>query len=419
MRRTLAALVIAIATWIVAAQPRPADACGGCFSPGDAVTTVDSHRMAIAIGAGESTLWDQIVYSGDPSDFVWVLPVPTPEVTIEIADPAFFDALETGTSPIVQPLSPAPVCPQFDSGDGCGDSSSIQDFNGYGTGEGDNVTIFGMDTVGPYESVTIGSEEPQALYDWLNDNGYDVPLVYYSTLDYYIDEGYVFVALRLAPGEGVSAMAPIRIHYPGPLMTFPLRMVTVGSKGLVSLTLWVLAEQRYEVPNYGTIQIDASRLSWDWNTNRSNYRELFDDTVEDAGNRAWVVEYAGAIQDDAIVEEGGPGRYVPLSGDDYDRVLDAIAQPYLTRLRTSILNAHIDEDLQLAISADPAPVSATLFAPIDLNYSELSCPGESDTGCRVARRQSARAVVAFVLTFAAAAVFWRRRRRRRGEDVPA
>jgi len=70
--------------------PRLADACGGCFAPSDTVTSVDAHRMVISLSPNSTTLWDQIRYSGRPADFVWVLPVPTSDARVELADDAFF-----------------------------------------------------------------------------------------------------------------------------------------------------------------------------------------------------------------------------------------------------------------------------------------------------------------------------------------
>src|SRR5688572_18051467 len=90
---------------MLALVPRIADACGGCFSPPgpDKVTTVESHRMVIALGTERTVLWDQITYSGNPDDFVWVLPVPSPDALVELADPAFFDLIDTHTAPILIP----------------------------------------------------------------------------------------------------------------------------------------------------------------------------------------------------------------------------------------------------------------------------------------------------------------------------
>jgi hypothetical protein len=73
--RPLAFFVPAFALALSLAPARDAAACGGCFHvPGES-TQVASHRMVISISQTQSTLWDQIQYSGSPSTFAWVLPV--------------------------------------------------------------------------------------------------------------------------------------------------------------------------------------------------------------------------------------------------------------------------------------------------------------------------------------------------------
>ena len=130
--------------------------------------------MIISLSPERTILWDQIQYSGNPADFVWVLPVPTSEVTVEIADPSFFDELDAQTSPRIQPAFPLLPC---NSASACGSAGS----GGGGSGDVDEpfmpqeeVTVYAEETVGPYETVTIGSENPGALRTWLNDNGYNV-----------------------------------------------------------------------------------------------------------------------------------------------------------------------------------------------------------------------------------------------------
>src|SRR4051812_47597712 len=67
------------------ALPARASACGGCSHPEVTTSTssgmktaqvVTDHRMVFALSLTRTTLWDQIRYSGEPEDFIWVLPVP-------------------------------------------------------------------------------------------------------------------------------------------------------------------------------------------------------------------------------------------------------------------------------------------------------------------------------------------------------
>jgi len=108
-----------------AAYSGRAGACGGCFAPvvvsSSADTLVTGHRMAFAISASRTVLWDQIKFSGSPEEFGWVLPV-RPKAYIEESTDAWFEALETVTK--VQVASPQITCPPPSggfpsSGSGC------------------------------------------------------------------------------------------------------------------------------------------------------------------------------------------------------------------------------------------------------------------------------------------------------------
>lgn len=383
-----AARLAALAALIVASSlpaPRRAEACGGCF--GQTITTVDSHRMAVLLSPERSVLWDQITYSGNPEDFVWVLPVPGPEVVVELADTTFFDELDGQTSPVVQ-ARPAPQGGCF----GCCAAGGADSAGG----EEGGVTVYTEGAVGPYETAVIGGEDGAALQDWLVDHGYPVQEAAVPIIDHYVDEGSAFIALRLAPDAGVQSMQPVRVSYKGFLARFPLEMVKIGAYNQLGLTLWIIADQRYAPTNYPTATIDPDQLVFDWNTTTSNYDAVFADTIDRAGGRAWIVEYADLF--DNI-------WFTMLS--DPDLVHRTLQVPFVTRLRTRMLIDHMDQDIELAPAADAAPVSQYLQAG-----SEIDRPfdDQEDGGCRV---QQHAAVHVGLLAFLLATLGWMWRPRRR------
>ena len=398
---------------LVAAEHR-ADACGGCLGLQDTVSAVESHRMVISIGLEETILWDQIIYSGSPEDFVWILPVPGDDVKVELASNEFFTLIDSATAPRVSPASPPPRtwCAGDDSygnGGGCvsvgcgGDDAYDSAGSDGGAGEDpyDGVDVIDEDVVGPYETVLIGADEPGALYAWLNDHGYPVDAAYVPTLDSYIMRGSRFVVLRLAPGQGVQAMEPVRIRYPGAMATFPLEMVVVGAKGRLDLSLWVVSEQRYAPMNYTTRPLDLSELSWDWFRSRSNYDDAFEATMFNAGGRVWVAEYADAL------------RSAVSWSDDPDFAIAAASQPYpyLTRLRTRMIVEYLNEDLQLGPSADAGWIGTQLFAPNDVNKPpDVQCSRAPSVAFGVSR--GARGFLLMTLIMIAGVAFVTRRKRR-------
>lgn len=229
MRRLTFALVSFLtAAAVVTLSEDTAHACGGCFVPPTEVTAVDSHRMVIALGMDQTILWDQIIYSGNPSDFVWVLPVPTPEVDIEVTDNDFFDRIDRDTAPRIQPFRSPRRCRSSE-----GLSCAANDPALYSDGPGaDGVIVYDHGVVGPYATLTIGAEDPNALYAWLTDNGYNIAEESIPVMDHYIALEHAFIVLRLRPDADVSAMQPVRVRYPGFMGTFPAHRSSRAGVGL-------------------------------------------------------------------------------------------------------------------------------------------------------------------------------------------
>jgi MYXO-CTERM domain-containing protein len=278
------ALLLAVPLAVLAA-PRDAAACGGCFVSQSESTQVTGHRMIFSLSKTASTLWDQLSYSGDPKDFAWVLPIHG-QVEIGLSSDALFADLEQLSAVSVR--SPQITCPPppscgFDNGAaGVGTTTT--------TGTSGGVTVIAQQVVGPYETVQLSSKDPKALGDWLANHGYAVPADIEPVIAAYVGEGFDFLALKLVPGQGVSAMRPVRITSPGASPVLPLRMVAAGTGATTPITLWVLGEGRYEPANAPSFVIAQSDLVWDWDTQSSNYAKLKADAFAASDGKAWLVE---------------------------------------------------------------------------------------------------------------------------------
>src|SRR5437867_1407826 len=87
-------------------------------------------------------------------------------------------------------------------------------------------------------------------------------------------------------------MHPVRVRLPGLAATIPQRMVAAGAASKLGIVLWVIADQRYGSDNYDTATIDESKLRWSRANQKSNYRQVFADTLAAHAGRGFVVEYA-------------------------------------------------------------------------------------------------------------------------------
>ena len=301
--------------------PRAAEACGGCFIAGGETesTVVTSHRMAMAISPTQSVLWDQIQYAGNPEEFSWVLPV-KPGATLELAEDAFFDVLEAATQGAV--TGPSVQCSSGGNGGtgfGCSSSDAASDGGGLEGAPPPPVTVVSQATVGPYETVTLSTEQPGALNAWLDSHGYAVPEDIQPVVDDYVAEGFDFIALRLIPGANVQQMQPVRVLMPGGQLTLPLRLVAAGTGARTALTLFVIGEGRYAAQNFPNAVLPHERLLWNYNDRSSNYSEVRLEALAENEGRTWLTSYArsGAFFEqvrDGASEWGDVLRYNADSG---------------------------------------------------------------------------------------------------------
>lgn len=373
MRRIVTMFILA-AGLAAAPSPERADACGGCFGPSGQVTVATAHRMAVSISPTQTTLWDQIEYAGDPADFAWVLPI-AGQMTVELADNAFFEALTAATQINLQgTFSGIGPCPDPCSLGGGGFAAASE--SDRGTAE-PPVTVYAEKTIGPYETATIGSEDPMALVKWLQDNGYAVDDAILPTIAYYVEKGMNFAALRLAPDAGVNQMQPVRVTTPGLMPVFPLRMVAAGVSQKVGLELYIFAEGQYEASNFPIARIDDADLTWDWETSSFDYEAMFQQKIKEAGGRAWVMEY-GMFDWDwqylvadyvSYPDDTGEPHY---AGPDLEIALTGGQPHYLTKLRTDLAARYLDQDLVL-VASNGEDIGRTRFVSAEINRPTPTC----------------------------------------------
>ena len=374
-RRSSLALFVATGLALHLGNASHAEACGGCFHPPEGlVSSVNAHRMAFAMSPRGSTLWDQIVYTGAPRDFVWVLPI-AGEARVEVADNGFFEALTEGT----QILMEAPPAPRTFCGDPCPSTGLLASSARSPTGESSfdsDVMVFHEGVVGPYETATIGSEDPRALVAWLMEHGYGVDDSILPTIDHYVRLNMNFAVLRLRPGAGIDRMQPVRVTVPGLSTSLPLRMVQAGVVIEVDLELFVFAESRIEASNFGNAVVDRGLVTFDWSTRLFDYETAFDAALfSGEGPRTnWVTEYAQPIGPNGNGASGGRGGGIVEArvgwsrlqsfasfgsdGEPHRSAEDAAvvraafgeSDVYLTRLRTRLQRTQLQEDLALRMS---------------------------------------------------------------------
>jgi hypothetical protein len=462
---------IAIGAAALFAYEHEARACGGYFQPPppptEVETVVSGHRMVFSTSPRQSVLWDQIQYSGNPSDFAWVLPV-TPGAQIQLSQDAWMAALDAATAPVV--TGPTSSCGSPATGGvGCGSSEEgVSAAGGSASGDagsGGGVTVVSQQVIGPYQAVTVRASQGEALDTWLNANGYVVPTGIAPILMAYANEGMDFIALKLRPGEGVQAMQPVRIVTQGADATLPLRMVAAGVGTNVAIELYVISGGRYAAQNFPQATVDFSQLAWDPYQNDSNFSTLTLQALSAGAGDGWITEFSGPLMYDQLGAEnpglnetyaslcrvqGSPGTF-PIGDDDAgdDSPTDAgpddadapdtslppmyfagcddlsVAEvglggaPWVTRLRADLPVGALATDLILGASSSQLPVSNAHATAVytDPNYEPCPSNGATTSGndgcaCDAARsRTDGGAWLLSGLTVLGLSALLRRRRR--------
>jgi hypothetical protein len=412
-------LALGVATAVSAvtfAGQRPASACGGCFHPpSQTVTDITDERMLLAVSGTQSTLYDQIEYSGSPSSFAWVLPIHG-TVIVGLSADVLFDSIDTLTA--TQIIPPPQNCPSPN----CAFNFPAQGLTGAaadaGAADAAAVQVLTQAIVGPYETVQLHSTDSSALDTWLTGNGYNIPAAVQPILAAYVSEGFDFLAMKLLPNEGVQAMRPVRVTTSGASLSLPLRMASIGTGAITGITIWVVADGRYEPQNFPYFHIDDSQLVWDWSQNISNYTTLRVQNEANLKNAGWEIESSiglneqlitnvimsggqyygnglassapiGATQDYLPVgdpdagAEAGAGSYESaeqVRDDDITALFAGLTGPTVrvTRIRSDIAQAAMTSDFVLEASSDQSDLSNIRNISQSVN---LTCPIYN--GCNV------------------------------------
>ncbi|MEO7108944.1 MAG: DUF2330 domain-containing protein, partial [Polyangiaceae bacterium] len=343
-------------------------------------------------------------------------------VDVGLSADIMFDSIDSLTATQINP--PKLNCPP-QSGGGCSSSSSSLSADNAGAYGG--VTVTKSQNVGPYQTVQLHSTDPQALNNWLAQNGYDIPSGVASVIDAYVKEGFDFLAMKLLPDAGVQSMRPVRVTMPGASVSLPLRMASVGTGATVGITIWIVAEGRYEPQNFPFFHIEDTDLVWDWNTNLSNYATLRAQHEADLHASGWEIEssldlntatiqnlilssgqsqYGGSSSDtqvsaasdylpvgDPSDPAGDSDGGVPYQGADAVRSADiaallnntASATVRVTRIRADLSHSAMTADLVLQASSDQGELSNQRVVTHMLNAP--ACPSSGGVfGCDASGR---------------------------------
>lgn len=349
----------AVASLLFAAAPAPARACGAFFpSETSQNLAIDAQRALMVIRKDTLALHLQLAANTDGQPFSWIIPVPEGSAppTVALGDQAIFDALDALTTPSVT------IVQGDDSGGGfCGSADKAGGLDPRGGG----VQHFGGAELGPYTYDIIAGSEVDAIGAWLSDHGYVVPAAFADAFTPYVAKN-VFVAVRLTAGPALDGATtePLAITWPRAFeggLGYAFGLSKLSSAEVMPLLLWVLADKRQRVANYGSIEVDhVARTMRD---DGLSYEAAIESLTAEAGGRLVTTEFAKDLRSLQV-----PVALAALIADDAF---------YLTRLYASVPRDAI-EDLVITFAAnapdvEPAvTVSRSTHAPIAFASSLLA-----------------------------------------------
>jgi hypothetical protein len=304
-RATLVACVVAASlTWKTAAS-----AFGGVyFTEDDRSVRVTGHRLAVALGRGQTVMWDQPTWTGNPIQVAYIALV-RPNATVSSTADAWLTALAASS----QSYTYTP--PSFGPAAGCMVAGCARD-PAFGEGP-DRFAVTRLAVAAPLEQARL--ETADAALTWLADRGFVTSSSEEGDLRAAAQSGYQMVAMRYEPPCGARAIRPVRVESPA-TNEIPTRLMKAGVSSQLALTLFVLADKRVAPAPLTAVDIDLEQLTWDDRRNQSNYDDLVSKALGEASGRSVLTEYADVPTRTSGSKAAGPASfsevYPALCGKD-------------------------------------------------------------------------------------------------------
>jgi hypothetical protein len=374
-------------TVLVFAQLSALDAlaCGGCFSPPaptpDQTVLQDAERVLFVRDplTKQSTVWVEVRYTGLATDFGWVLPVPKLPI-VGVGTAAVFDAFDTTMQATLafqqgdpeNCRDPQQGCashqyPRYGPGGSVdaafADASSSTDQDSVSGGNG-GVEIVSSGHTGPYNYVVVKGSDSAVLFKWLNDNGYAMPDKAKPIIQSHIDQGNLFVAVKLQNGKGIEAIRPITLQMDDAEPCVPLRLTSIAAVDDMAVVVTIAGPGRAIVKNHLDVTVNPLRLALQGSSGYgpycqdangsyvvcfvpSNYAQVVAAAIDEASGHAFVTEYAAPPNASALKQiYGNFNHATAAAATDLAKFAMALAQGLLP-VTDEVADA-LEPQLQLA-----------------------------------------------------------------------
>lgn len=353
-------IAIALSLLVIASPARP---CGALFASETSENlAIDAQRALLVVREDAFALHLQLATSTDGAPFSWIVPVPATAgaPTIALGDDALFAALDDLTTPSV-------TIERGSSGGGgfCGSADAAGD-GGRNFG---GVTHFGGAELGPYTYDIVAATSSADLSTWLVANDYVVPAGFDAAITPYV-AGNTFVAVRLTagPAQQGATTDPLVITWPRPFgagLGYAFGLSKLSAAEVMPLVLWVLADKRQRVANYGSVDVHA--IADAMLEDGGSYDDAIARLTAEAGGRLVTTEFAKDLRPLSVAP-----ALAALTSDEafyLTRFYASVPREAIEDLVITFANEAPDVEPDITVSAHDAPVAFASFVFLWLNAS--------------------------------------------------
>jgi hypothetical protein len=291
--------ILAAVALVTLGAPNLSWACGGFFCSSTPVNQ-SAEKIVFYLQPDGVEVIVQVSTAGtDATDFAWVVPVQLAPDQYGTGSQAALDTIAQLTTPQFRlDVQTVGNCHSiyFPGEAGGPDRNGVAPT---GTPMGPTVQVVSQQSVGPYDSVLLKSDDPNALVQWLRDNQFRISDAAAGIIPVYVAEHSLFVAYKLKADATTQDIVPITLHFPyvknvdGTALgsCIPLRLTAIAATNDMEVLTFVLASAQAVPTNFFRVLLNLAKI--DWINDGLNYDDVLKQAVSEAGGNAFATEYAG------------------------------------------------------------------------------------------------------------------------------
>jgi MYXO-CTERM domain-containing protein len=285
-----------VGSLVLLVAPSSAQACGGTFCdnlPDPMPVDQRGEDILFVLDGSTVEVHIRIEYTGEAERFAWLVPLQAiPEVTV--GSEPLFDALRRRAGPDWE-TDTAYDCPEDDpnwneetTGLTTMGFVPMSDFNA----ASDDPEIVFQAAVGAFDVVVLQGGTAAEVIDFLDANDYAQDPDAEPILQEYLDDGFLFAAIKLTSGMDVDAIHPLVFRFPGNEPCVPIRLTRIAAEDDMAIRAYFLGQERWVPSNYLHVELNPLAYNWQFPSADRHY-ELLSMAVDEAGGQAFVTDYVG------------------------------------------------------------------------------------------------------------------------------